>query len=376
MISFLEWLRSNVTTLGILLVICTILLIRKRMGGRLSERIAPYRNSLVCEEFYKVCRPSQGRPQIVWILRDYMPIAIGAKERMAHAVNLYLTKIGWKVVVIVPESSINSYEDIPILQFYQKTEIELAIHEASCIFTEGTKVLETASKTALRSRLPLVIFLNDEGLAIKSLEQKPYLVYTSNWIKTVYSELTLNSIVLSRVLNWRNYVTHTTREYITILSNEEENKSLEIVKALPEYNFLGIFGEKNSPLRNLTIWGPQLEERAIYAITGILCCLGSSVVPIQGMTPGIPIIASPTPLAKEILETSGLYATTVDEFVSHIRSLKGDTLFYKKYSELSTVRAKALDPTRQLDEFQAWIQDPVLSSLSCPPLPALPAPLL
>lgn len=361
MISFLEWLRSNVTTLGILLVICTILLVRKKMDRRLTERIAPYREPLVCEEFYKVCRPSQGRPQIVWILRDYMPL--GPKERMAHAINLYLTKIGWEIIVIVPESSTNSYEGIQILQFYQKVEIEVAIHGASCIFTQGT-VLETASKTALRSRLPLVIFLHDEGLTIKSLEQKPYLVYTSNWLKTVYSELTLNSIVLSNTLNWRNYVTHTTREYITILSFDgDENKSLEIVKTLPEYNFLGIFGEKkNSSLRNLTIWGPQLEERAIYAITGILCCLGSSLPPIQGMTPGIPIIASPTPLAKEILETSGLYATTVDEFVLQIRALKEDTLLYKKYSELSTVRAKALDPTRQLDEFQAWIQDPVLSS--------------
>ena len=293
-----------------------------------------------------------------------MPTYMGPKERMAHAVNLYLTKIGWKVLVIVPETSVEAYEEIPILQFYQKTEIELAIQGASCIFTEGTNVLETASKTALRSRLPFVIFLHDEQTSesqIKVLEQKPHLVYTSNWLKTVLqSKLPFPNIVLSNTLNWRNYVTHTTREYITILTHpDEENKSLEIVKALPEYNFLRISGEKriqNSSLGNLTIWGPQLEERAIYAITGILCCLGEAP-PIQGMTPGIPIIASPSPLVEEILETSGLYSTTVDEFVSKIRSLKTDTLLYKKYSELAESRAKALDPTRQLDEFQAWIQE-------------------
>ena len=358
--------KSNMIVVGIFIVLFTILYIRKILHNSNeinTFRLAPYRDPLVPEEFWRLCRASEGRPQIVWILRNYMPITLGPKERIAHALNLYLIKIGWKVLVIVPESSVAVLEGIEILQFFQKTEIELAIQGASCIFTQGT-VLQTASKTALRSRLPLVIFLHDEVLAIKSLEQKPHLVYTSNWLKTVYSELTLNSIVLSRVLNWRNYVTHSTREYITILGTEEnENNFFEIVRALPEYNFLGISGREriqNSSLRNLIIWEPQLEERAIYAITGILCCLGSSVVPIQGMTPGIPIIASPTPLAKEILETSGLYATTVDEFVLHIRSLKEDTLLYKKYSELSTVRAKALDPTRQLDEFQAWIENSVL----------------
>ena len=157
---------SNVITIIIILSICTILFIRHTLNRNktISDRIVGYRDPLVPEDFYKLCRHTQerqGTPTIVWIVRHYLPDY--RTEYTAHDINLYLIKIGWKVIVIVPNSSTDSYEGVPIYQFHQKTEIELAIQGAYCIFTEH-EVLETAAITSLRSRKPLVVFAHDDTL--------------------------------------------------------------------------------------------------------------------------------------------------------------------------------------------------------------------
>ena len=50
-------------------------------------------------------------------------------------------------------------------------------------------------------------------------------------------------------------------------------------------------------------------------------------------------------------------ANNVEDQTKLIRELKENPLFYKNYSERSRERAKELDPVRQLDEFQKWIQE-------------------
>lgn len=363
-------ITSNVITTIIILSICTILFIRHTLNRNktISDRIVGYRDPLVPEEFYKVCRLTQerqGTPTIVWIVRHYLPDYRTEAEYTAHDINLYLIKIGWKVIVIVPNSSSDSYEGVPIYQFHQKTEIELAIQGAYCIFTQY-HVLETAANTSLRSRKPLVVVAHDDTLGpsidkIKTIHngKNIYLVNNSKLIETVYEKYGLPSILLNPPVNWRKYMTHTTREYITMINMDEQ--FIKIAKALPEYKFLGICNTKQfeRSLPNLTIWDSQLDARAIYSITGILCVSSKSEawrVPIEAASSGIPVIGRPTEGLKETLETAGLYADET-EWVKIIRELKENPLFYKKYSEGSRERAKELDPVRQLDEFQKWVQE-------------------
>jgi glycosyltransferase involved in cell wall biosynthesis len=307
-------------------------------------------------------------PTIVWIIRHYLPEYRSGAERTAHAINMYLIKIGWKVIIITPNSSTDSYEEIPIYQFHQKTEIELAIQGAHCIFTQH-QVLETAAITSLRSRKPLVVFAHDDSLGpwiqkIKTIldVKNMYLVNNSKWIENVYKQYSLQSILLHPPVNWRKYVTHTTREYITMVNIDEQ--FFRIAKALPEYKFLGVRvpykKQFESSLPNLTIWDSQLEERAVYSITGILCVSSKSepwAISIEAASSGIPILGSPTAGLKEALETAGVYSDNTEGWVKLIRELKENPLFYKKYSERSSERAKELDPFRQLDEFQKWIQE-------------------
>ena len=371
-----RWFTSNVTTIILFLILGIILFIRLQMTNRKmnSDRVVAYREPLVPEDFYKVCNKF-GTTTIVWIVRHYLPDFRAGAECMAHDINLYLLKIGWKIIVIVPYSSTDSYEGIQILQFYQKTEIELAIQGAHCIFTQY-QVLETAMITSLRSRIPIVVFAHDDSLGmwiqkLKTIHTNIYLVNNSKWIENVYQQYGLQSIILYPPVNWRKYMTHTTREYITMVNMNGNKGALQffrIAKALPEYKFLGIRGSyanqyDNSSLSNLTIWNSQLDMRSVYSITGILCVPSKSEswgrVAIEAASSGIPIIASPTPGLKEALETAGLYADRDDtgSWVKLIRELKENPLFYKKYNERCSERAKALSPLKQLEEFQSWVQE-------------------
>jgi glycosyltransferase involved in cell wall biosynthesis len=371
----LSWFTSNVITIGILVLVFGILFIRKSINKINHDRIVAYREPLVSKEFYKLCRPVEGRPRIVWIMRHYLPDFRAGAECMAHDINLYLIKIGWEVIVIVPHSSVNKYEEIRILQFYQKTEIELELQKASCIFTQY-QVLETAVLTSLYSKIPLVVFAHDDSLGplikkLKTIHRNIYLVNNSVWIQSVYQQFSLQNIILYPPVDWRKYITHTRREYITMVNlngNKGAEQFFRIVKALPEYNFLGVRGSYakqyvNSSLRNLTIWDSQLDMRSVYSITGILCVPSKSEswgrVAIEAASSGIPVIASPTPGLKEALGFAGLYADRDDTeaWVKLIRELKENSLFYKEYSDKISQRAKDLDPTRQLDEFQAWVQE-------------------
>ena len=369
------YLSDTIIVLAVFTALFLVLYVRKNVELTNKNRLAPFREPLVPEDFWRVCKQSDS-PTIVWIVRHYLPDFKAGAEAMAHDINKYLVEhLGWTITVIVPYSSVQAYEGVKILQFYQKSEIEVAISKAHCILSQY-QVIETAAITAHRSKKPLVLFAHDDSLGLwivkaKSIHNNVNIVNNSEWIATINQQYGLNSIILNPPVDWRRYVTYTERRYITLVNmngNKGAEQFFKIAAALPEYEFLGIAGsyaqQYTSPLSsNVTLWKSQSDMRTVYNVTGILCVLSKSEswgrVAIEACASGIPVIASPTPGLKEALGVSGIFADRddIDSWVRIIHRLKSDPLYYKKYSELTLKRAYELDPKPQLDKFKVWIEE-------------------
>jgi glycosyltransferase involved in cell wall biosynthesis len=318
-------LYDSIIVLAIILGIGVILYVRKKVKFN-HERLVPFREPLVPKGFWKLCSPAP-TTVIVWIIRHYMPDRRGVHELMAHELNKYFVDaLGWKVVIITPQSTVKNYNGVPVLQFYQKTEIEIAVSKAHSIISQGD-VIETAAITAQRSKIPLVVF-GDGSRAMKLCK----------CVNVVKEEQ------LPTYIDWRRYVTHTDRRYITLVNMSEANGSkqfFEIAAALPEYEFLAVADFYENPFAspkssNVTLWNYQSDMRVVYNVTGILCLFSKEQgrFGLEAEASGIPVIS------EKHLET--------------IRKLKGDSLFYKKASEEAAKKAKGLEP--KYEEFKVWIE--------------------
>ena len=361
MISFeSEWVQTNLIVFILLSAIFSILYLRRK-GQPLTvsseqvdkslDRLVPYREALVEEEFYKSLRAQ--RPQgIVWITRNYLPDVFDAQALMAHDINLFLWKSGWKIVIVTPWAPATSYEGIPILQFYQKTEIGVAIQNSRVIITQGA-VLESAIKTAERSRTPLVL------LAHETTNWTNYKFPENTAIVKVHSHIqtpeTIPTTLLNQPVDWRKFVTHSSREYITFLG---PSSFYRIAEAFPEYKFLKVAGNhRRTELENVTPMAYTKDIRDILAISDIVVIVSSDWArfAICAGASAIPTIVAPTESLKETLGQATLYGETDEEIIGHIRALKTDRLFYKGQSETLRKRAMALNPLKQLEEFNSFL---------------------
>jgi glycosyltransferase involved in cell wall biosynthesis len=369
------YISDTTIILAVFVALFIILYVRKNIEFTNKNRLAPFREPLVPEEFWKVCRRSESIT-IVWIIRHYLPDFKAGAESMAYDINKYLVEVlGWKVIVIVPHSSVGSYGGVEILQFYQKTEIELAISKAHCIFSQY-QVIETAAITCARSKKPLVLFAHDDSLGpwivkAKSIHNNVNIVNNSEWIANINRQYTLNSFVLNPPVDWRRYITYSERRYITLVNmngNKGAEQFFKIAAALPEYEFLGVAGSYAKQMllplsSNVTLWKSQSDMRVVYNVTGILCTPSKHEswgrVAIEACASGIPVIASPTAGLKEALSYAGIFAELDDiaTWVQIIRKLKTDPLYYKKYAELTVKRSHELDPKSQLDNFKVWVEE-------------------
>lgn len=355
-----EWVQTNLIVFILLSAIFSILYLRRK-GQPLTvtseqvdksiDRLVPYREALVTEDFFKSLRAK--RPQgILWITRNYLPDVFDAQALMAHDINLFLWKSGWKIVIVTPWAPTTSYEGIPILQFYQKTEIGVAIQNSRVIITQGA-VLESAIKTAERSRTPLVILAHETtNWANYRLPENTAIVKVYNHIPTPEK---IPTILLNQPVNWRKFVTHSTREYITFIG---PSSFYRIAGAFPEYKFLEVSGiHKGNILENVTKMAYTKDIRDILAISDIIVIASSGWArfAICAGASGIPIIVAPTESLKEILGQAPLYGETDEEIIRHIRALKTNPLFYKGQSELVRKRAMDLNPLKQLEEFNSFL---------------------
>jgi hypothetical protein len=252
---------------------------------------------------------------------------------------------GIKQVVIVPdESRIPPNSEIPILEFFQKTEIAIAIQQATHIFSEA-KVMETAVITAKRANKPIALFIHDESSdselrKVLPLYKETRIFYTSKWVQEQHEWVNRYSLQVYLPVFTKEFQTHTTQEKIVSFCKNSQAKFQEIAAEFPTYTFL---------------YAPDRMKRApVYAETAILCVFDMTSpyeVVLEASASGIPVIVQWNPLYEEIFEDNCIYIKKDSEWSQIISLLKRNQLFYREQSQKSLKMSLLYDSSRKMDVF-------------------------
>lgn len=310
-----------------------------------------------------------------WIIHKYLPIHNAGSEWMAHSINKYLLEKGSHVNVIVNTTPVEEFERVKLIYRNDLETVEPAIRNSAVILTHHTNEHNAVRTSAIVKR-PVVCVMHDEGRKMYLQEyarlahrKNIYLIHNSNWLKKFYSIYGFKSFVLYPPVNWREYITETSREYV-VLINCNENKGggllIDIAKKMPDVNFLGVLGAYNrqivdNNLSNLTYVKQTSYIKEIYSQADILLMPSRDEswgrTAIEAMSSGIPVIANDAPGLLESCGEAGIYCKRHDlnSWIKTIRRLKTDAAYYKSVSERCSMRAKALDPAPQLQACSEWL---------------------
>jgi hypothetical protein len=259
-------------------------------------------------------------------------------------IQYFHTNYGLRQIIIIPnESKVSLSNEVPILEFFQTTEIAMAIQQATHIFSEPG-VLEAASKTAQQAKKPLFLFIHDEESnkefrAAKTICEDTCILYTNRVIQQYYIENTRQSFQFYLPVFMKEQQTHTTREKITCFCVNSQWKFQRIAAKLPAYTFL---------------YAKRVSRRPFFTETGVLCILDSSTpyeIVLQAAASGIPIVAQWGPVLKEVLKEYCIYiqGEGVDEWIGILTRLKEDALFYRGQSQKSVKLSQLYDSPKEMD---------------------------
>jgi len=212
------------------------------------------------------------------------------------------------------------------------------------------------------------------------IEGRQFSVFNSESLRSLRPDIDDRYVRIVRPpVDYRKYITNSEdskTKYVT-LSNVNENKGgkllIKLAKALPEIEFQGIIGGYreqivDKTLPNLRYLEHTTQIKDVYAQTWVLIMPSKEETwgrtAVEAMSSGIPIVVSPTPGLRECCEDAAIYCDRDDlhSWVSVLRRLKHDREFYNARSVMSHQRARALDPTHELNELDEWIMKTVLGS--------------
>ena len=314
----------------------------RKMDGR--GRIVPYREALISKGSYPLRQASSANPPtFVWILRTF-----NETSRLYRMIQYFHSHYGFKQTVIIPnESKVSPQNEIPILEFFQVTEIAVAIQGATHIFSEAG-VTETAATTAERAHKPLLLFIHDEESDkefrdVLNIHRLLTPIYTSRWIQTLYGEITPKFIQTYLPVFMKEHQTHTTREKIACFCPNSRWKFQAIAAKLPAYEFL--YSASNV----------ATTTKSKFTEIGILCIMDSATtnyeVALKAAASGIPIVALKNPILEEILQGACIFVKSdnTKEWLQPLLRLKEDALFYRDQSQKSAKLAAAYDSPTEMD---------------------------
>jgi len=313
---------------------------------KIEGRIVPYREALISKGVYPLRKSSQTAtidpPTFIWILRTF-----NETSRLYRMIQYFHSHYGFKQTVIIPnESKVSPQNEIPILEFFQVTEIAVAIQGATHIFSEAG-VAKAAATTAERAQKPLLLFIHDEESdkefrGILNIHRSLTPIYTSRWIQTIYGDIGTPSLQTYLPVFMKEYQTHTTREKIACFCPDSRWKFQAIAAKLPAYDFL--YSASTAP-----------TTKSKFTEIGILCIMDSAPtnyeVALKAAASGIPIVARRTPILEEILQDACIFVggTNQEDWLQPILRLKGDALFYRDQSQKSAKLATAYDSPTEMD---------------------------
>ena len=351
------------------------------------------------------------RIRVVWILHDYVPFVNAGSEICAHTINTHLLKKPYlyDVWVGVPGYPNKTYEGVRCFNLYDTNTLFEVLKHSHIVMSHSYYYRQQVMWISKKFGVPFVEWIHTDNYVRavgtnwydSKIKGRQWTVFNSESLKASRPDLPRNSIRIVRPpVDYRDYCldvktpeetqdnkdtpeppkeqkeTFGRKGYIT-LSNVNENKGgkllIQLAKAMPECEFLGIKGGYrkqliDTSLPNLRYIEHTTQIKDVYAQTWVLIMPSKEETwgrtAVEAMSSGIPIIVSPTPGLKECCGDAALYCDRQDLsiWVKTIRKLKDDKEFYNQRSALALQRARALDPTEELNQLEHWIQNDVLKS--------------
>lgn len=348
-------MRDTIAILVVFILLFGSLYIRKwyTKGGR----IVPHRGSLVPEGFWTSCKPfaegSTNSPLIIWIADTWVP------NRYCRELSRFLMKTaGWSVIVILPETNIASYDDIPILGFHQSAYIESVIRNAYCILTTGSHVFRVAKETAVNARKGVCRVISEPT---DSFEQSIPEITPAAWMRPT-------ALVLHPPFYPKAYQTHTNRKHITLIGCSAEDGAKEFYRVaaeFPQYSFLAVEGFSGAQLAppkraNLRAVKAVQDLRGVYSQTGILVILGTAEkfprTALEAAASGIPTVGIVSAGLQEALGSAGIFCETMEEIAEAIRRLQEFPEEREAASRAARKRASSpYNSTEELERFRNFL---------------------
>lgn len=292
-------------------------------------------------------------------------------EKVAHELLKFLQSKGHDVRVLHNRSEeMYSFEGIPVLP---KTKHVLEQYMwADVVFTH-LDYAKLSTHLARMTKKPLYFFSHNSSEFYNEMVNNNYntrVVYNCAAIKEILN-YNAPSFILHPPCDWRYYdVSETAKpEYITLI-NLNENKGgeqfYEIASRMPDKKFLGVTGSYDhqiiKELPNVTILEKMVDIRPVYERTRILLMPSEyeswGRTATEAMCSGIPVLATPTFGLKENIGEGGIFIDdrdNIDEWVKQIESLD-DEIEYKAASEYAKNRSRELDPLKELEGFNDFLE--------------------
>lgn len=301
-------------------------------------------------------------------------------EYMIHGINKYLISRGHSVKVLLWQANHykieNNYawEGVDVFP-PQQNIVEILFDWADVVLTHLDFTQHTIHLASIYQK-PLVHLIHNTHTydCIVQADKKQYVVYNSEWAKT---ELGYHhkSMVMHPPCDWRVYdlgKDTQQNEFITLI-NIDQNKGgeilREIAKRMPEKKFLAVKGSYSHPAEigqitdqpsNVTVVENTPNILPIYEHTRVLIMpslyesWGRTAT--EAMCNGIPVISSGTPGLRENCGYAGIYVErdNIEAWVKAIKKLD-DAKSYTKASVAARKRSRELDPMKELEDFNNWI---------------------
>ena len=326
---------------------------------------------------------TDAKSRSVMLLHAYVPFWNAGSEVCAHTVNRLLVKNGHEVWVGAPGYPYKIFEGVHIFDSNDRIMLHSLMRNTQVISTHSFR--DRCLKLSDQYGAAFIDWFHGgtytaKGRLDTSRNDNPrcWAVFNSYSLLDAHNDIKEEKYhILRPPVDWREYAIATHEKKYVTLSNLNENKGghilIEIAKAVPEVEFLGVRGSYWSQIEdpqqpNITYIDNTPKIKEVYALTKILIMPSKEETwgrtAIEAMSSGIPVIAAPTPGLKECCASAALFVErqNVDEWARLIRRLCNDKTFYDEYSNRGINRAKQLEPTHDLETFLEWYETKPLKS--------------
>lgn len=378
----------------LILIVGVMIVIILYMDGKCTDQLGALPPSTKQVSLWQTIDPPESRIRILWIVHSYVPFVNAGSEICAHTINKYLMQKSYKydVWVASPGFPKIQYDNVRCFDLYDSSTFLKVVNSSHMIHSHSYIYRDQMRYICRKRGIPFVEWVHTDNY-VRSI---PYGKWVDVRIKdrhwTVFNSSSLRDSRFGDIVNERTHIVHPVVDYrdyqiteddkkpqYVTLSNVNENKGgdilIQLAKALPEFQFLGVLGGYRAQITNMGI--PNLRYvqntthmKSIYAQTWVQIMPSKEETwgrtAIEAMSSGIPTLVNPTPGLRECCNSAAIYCNRTDlsEWIAALLRLKDDKEWYNSRSAIAYERARALDPKPELEQMEEWLEKSVIPTTS------------